>query len=151
MDDISGHVLNEFPQSASAEGAVSANGIKLEVDGIARISPSELATYEKCPRRFFFAHVLQVGGRRAESPLMRMHNAVQGVVDELTSRLNDEPSEAELAAIMDKAWMENGPADHGYAAEYRQISDELLSFFRLLRTGEKRRGVGKTWWLSGPL
>lgn len=139
VDDISGHVLNESPQSASAEGAVSANGIKLEVDGIARISPSELATYEKCPRRFFFAHVLQVGGRRAESPLMRMHNAVQGVVDELTSRLNDEPSEAELAAIMDKAWMENGPADHGYAAEYRQISDELLSFFRLLRTGEKRR------------
>jgi len=77
VDDISGHVLNESPQSASAEGAVSTNGIKLEVDGIARISPSELATYEKCPRRFFFAHVLQVGGRRAESPLMRMHNAVQ--------------------------------------------------------------------------
>ncbi len=139
VDDISGHVPSEAPQSASAEGAVSANGIKLEVDGIARISPSQLAAYEKCPRRFFFAHVLQVGGRRAESPLMRMHNAVQAVVDELTSRLNDEPSEAELAAIMDTAWNNNGPVEHGYASEYRQISNELLQFFRLVRTGEKRR------------
>ncbi len=138
VDDISGDVPSEAAQSASAEGAISANGIKLEVDGIARISPSQLAAYEKCPRRFFFAHVLQVGGRRAESPLMHMHNAVQAVVDELTSRLNDEPSEAELVAIMDTAWNNNGPVEHGYASEYRQISNELLQFFRLVRTGEKR-------------
>ena len=103
VDDISGHVLTKTPQSVSTESAVSAEAIELEVDGIARMSPSQLATYDKCPRRFFFAHVLQVGGRRAESPLMRVHNAVQAVVDELTSRLNDEPSEAELAAIMDTA------------------------------------------------
>lgn len=138
VDDISGHVRTESPQSAPTESAASELAIKLEVDGVARMSPSQLATYDKCPRRFFFAHVLQVGGRRAESALMRMHNAVQAVVDELTSRLNDDPNKAELAAIMDTAWNENGPIEHGYASEYRQISNELLQFFRLVREGERR-------------
>lgn len=124
--------------SSEREDAVAREQFTLEVDGVARMSPSQLATYDKCPRRFFFAHVLQVGGRRAESALMRMHNAVQAVVDELTSCLNDEPSEAELAEIMDAAWNEKEPADHGYAPEYRQISDELLKFFRMVRTGERR-------------
>lgn len=139
IDDIASHVANGPPMSLETESEVSNEIFTLEVDGIARMSPSQLATYDKCPRRFFFAHVLQVGGRRAESALMRMHNAVQAIVDELTSRLNDEPSEAELAAIMDAAWNEKGPVDHGYAPEYRQISNELLQFFRLVRNGETRR------------
>lgn len=139
VDDVSAHLVNEAPISAPTESTVSNEMFKLEVEGIARMSPSQLATYDKCPRRFFFAHVLQVGGRRAESALMRMHNAVQAVVDELTSRVNEEPSEAELAAIMDAAWNEKGPFDHGYAPEYRQISNELLQFFRLVRHGETRQ------------
>jgi len=139
IDDISVHIANKTPISVPTEPAVARETFMLQVDGIARISPSQLATFDKCPRRFFFAHVLQVGGRRAESALMRMHNAVQAVVDALTLRLNDEPSEAELAAIMDAAWNENGPVDHGYAPEYRQISNELLQFFRLVRNGERRQ------------
>jgi hypothetical protein len=68
-----------------------------------------------------------------------MHNAVQVVIDELTGRLNDVPDEAELQAIMDAAWTAHGPIEHGYASEYRQISDQLLQFFFQLREGETRR------------
>jgi len=138
IDDISAHLANMPPISKPSDTAIAGETFTLEVDGIARMSPSQLATFDKCPRRFLFAHVLQVGGRRSESALMRMHNAVQAVVDALTSRLNNEPSEAELTAIMDAAWNENGPVDHGYAPEYRQISNELLQFFRLVRKGETR-------------
>lgn len=138
VDDISAMVPTVSPISAPRDSAVVAERFKLDVDGIARISPSQLATFDKCPRRFFFAHVLQLGGRRAESALMRMHNAVQVVVDKLTARMGGGPSDAELNAIMDDAWNTHGPIEHGYAAEYREMSDGLLRFFRHLRKGETR-------------
>lgn len=40
---------------------------------------------------------------------------------------------------MDTAWASHGPTRHGYASEYRQISDELLQFFFQLRESETRR------------
>lgn len=139
VDDIASKLANAPPISTPTNTEVAAERFTLEVDDIARMSPSQLATFDKCPRRFFFAHVLQVGGRRMESAPMRMHNAVQAVVDELTARLNDVPTAAELQAIVDAAWNAHGPTEHGYAAEYRQISDELLQFFYQLRQGETRR------------
>ena len=139
VDDISGSLFEASPISALADVSVSGERFRLVVDGVARVSPSQLATYDKCPRRFFFAHVLQVGGRRMESAPMRMHNAVQAVVDELTGRLDDVSDESELRAIVTAAWSTHGPIEHGYASEYRQISDDLLEFFLQLRQGETRR------------
>lgn len=139
VNDILAKLVDTPPISVPTDIAVAAERFTLEVDGIARMSPSQLATFDKCPRRFFFAHVLQVGGRRMESAPMRMHNAVQAVVDELTARLTDAPSASELQAIVDAAWNAHGPIEHGYAAEYRQIADQLLQFFYQLRQGETRR------------
>ncbi len=139
VDDISGQLSDQKPISAVRDVVGEAERFTLEVDGVARMSPSQLATFDKCPRRFFFAHVLQVGGRRWESAPMRMHNAVQAVVDELTARPDGTPDETEMRAIVDAAWVAHGPTEHGYASEYRQISDELLKFFIQIRQGERRR------------
>jgi len=139
VEDIAGQLSELSPMSAPAVASAISESFTFEVDGIARLSPSQLATYDKCPRRFFFAHVLQVGGRRVESAPMRMHNAVQAVIDDLTARLNDMPDSSELQTIKDAAWSTHGPIEHGYASEYRQISDELLQFFLQLRQGETRR------------
>ncbi|MEE4209108.1 MAG: ATP-dependent helicase [Parvularcula sp.] len=139
VEDISGTLIEKTPIAATTDVVGEVERFTLEVDGVARMSPSQLATYDKCPRRFFFAHVLQVGGRRMESAPMRLHNAVQAVVDELTARPEHSPDETELRAIIDTAWAAHGPTEHGYASEYRQISDELLQFFFRLREGESRR------------
>ena len=139
IDDIWGQLIDQNPISVVRDVAGEAERFTLEVDGVARVSPSQLATFDKCPRRFFFAHVLQVGGRRLESAPMRMHNAVQAVVDELTARPDHTPDETEMQAIVDAAWVAHGPTEHGYASEYRQVSDELLRFFVQLRQGERRR------------
>ncbi|MDA8586530.1 UvrD-helicase domain-containing protein [Rhodobacteraceae bacterium] len=139
VDDISGQLTEPQPIAAPTNSVEEPERFTLNVDGIARVSPSQLATYDKCPRRFFFAHVLQVGGRRMESAPMRMHNAVQAVVDELTARPAEMPDETEFRTIIEAAWVAHGPTEHGYAAEYRQISDELLQFFFQLRRSETRK------------
>ncbi len=138
VDDISSQMSERQPIAALTNTVREPERFTLDVEGIARVSPSQLATYDKCPRRFFFAHVLQVGGRRMETAPMRMHSAVQAVVDELTSRPAKMPDAKELRTIIDVAWATHGPTEHGYAAEYRQISNDLLQFFFQLRRGETR-------------
>ncbi|HFE44603.1 MAG TPA: ImmA/IrrE family metallo-endopeptidase, partial [Nannocystis exedens] len=53
--------------------------IVLAIDGGLRFTGPQLALYERCPRRFFYTHILQVGGRRTTTPFMQMHEAVRMV------------------------------------------------------------------------
>jgi len=61
--------------------AAEAQGIDLVVDGQLRFGAPQIALYESCPRRFFYTHVLQVGGRRTATAFMHLHEAVRSVVE----------------------------------------------------------------------
>ena len=56
-------------------------GIELIVDGRLQFGAAQIALYESCPRRFFYTHVLQVGGRRTATAFMHLHEAVRVVVE----------------------------------------------------------------------
>ena len=99
------------------------------------ITPSQLALYEKCPRRFLYAHVLKLGGRRTESAFMKMHAAVQNTIDEFVDPDNPMLTEVELEALYKRHWDARGPVDHGYANDYERVGRQLLTFlFDLRRT-----------------
>ena len=57
--------------------------IELFVDGGLRFSESQMDLYESCPRRFFYTHVLKLGGRRKETAFMKMHEAIRTVIQAL--------------------------------------------------------------------
>ncbi|GLQ22567.1 DNA helicase [Algimonas ampicilliniresistens] len=139
LDDIAATVTCETPLSEPPILAEQEEAFELSLDGRPRLSPSQLALYQKCPRRFLFAYVLGIGGRRMETPPMQMHRAVQVVIDQLLAHLNDVLSPAELTDIVDQAWEEHGPVEHGYASKYRTIADTLIAFLHSIRTGETRR------------
>lgn len=113
--------------------------IDVRSDGPIVITPSQLAIYDKCPRRFLYAHILKLGGRRVETPLMRMHNVVQSVVDDVLSRVEGDMNTAERIELIEAAWINYGPTEHGHADEYRRLALELIDFFFDLRAGETRR------------
>src|SRR5262249_40527210 len=50
-------------------------------EGKLTFTGAQMALYESCPRRFFYTHVLQVGGRRSMTDFMRMHEAVRVVCE----------------------------------------------------------------------
>ena len=100
------------------------------------LSPSQLALYEKCPRRFFYTHVLRLGGRRTETAFMKMHSAVQAIVDDLLVLEDGAPSEAEMDALFGRHWAAHGPTDHGYAESYERAARQLIAFLVELRAGE---------------
>tara|TARA_R110002096_G_scaffold318039_2_gene512493 strand:+ start:2976 stop:6407 length:3432 start_codon:yes stop_codon:yes gene_type:complete len=115
------------------------DGIELSQDGPCRITPSQLATHEKCPRRFFYAHVLQLGGRRVETAPMKMYNVVQAVVDGLTLKPDAELNTDQMDTLLHAAWEEHGPMDDGHAEQYKTAATKLVDFFTNLRKGEKRK------------
>jgi len=93
------------------------------------LTDHQLGQFEDCPRRFFYTHVLKLGGRRSETAFTRMHDALQSVLDWVSESFpacNPEPGVAE--AQLDAAWRGNGPVDHPFAADYRRIAGELLSY-----------------------
>lgn len=93
------------------------------------LTDHHLRQYESCPRRFFYSYVLSLGGRRSETAFGKMHDALQSVLDWLTTTYpagSVEPATAE--AELDTAWQQRGPVDHPFAGDYRRIAGELLAY-----------------------
>ena len=90
---------------------------------------SQVAQFERCPRRFLYSHVLGLGGRRTETAFLKMHNAVRTVSDWLkTDCEHISPSQIQLDAAFDAAWLAEGAVDHGYAEDYRIIARRLVDY-----------------------
>ncbi|MGY4501231.1 superfamily I DNA/RNA helicase [Bradyrhizobium sp. GM24.11] len=108
--------------------AAEALGVDLIVEGQLRFGAPQIALYESCPRRFFYTHVLQVGGRRTATAFMHLHEAVRSVVGTVIA--SDTPvSEQALQDHTDAALAGEGLADHGYRAEFRHLTLVMLRFF----------------------
>ena len=102
--------------------------VELAVEGGLRFSASRMALYERCPRRFFYTHVLELGGRRTATAFIQMHDAVWKVVEGLIA--DPRPvSNAELSRLATAAMAERGLAEHGYHEQLRELALGLLRFF----------------------
>lgn len=102
------------------------------------LTDHKLGLFERCPRRFLYTHVLDVGGRRTETPFMQMHGAVRSVVDGLIEDAVAEPSPAELDDRLAEAWDRQGLDDQGYSGDFERVARQLIAFFV-----ESRSGYGK--------
>lgn len=135
-------VVPERAQPLPAE----ARAIELVVDGGLRFSAPQIALYESCPRRFFYTHVLQVGGRRTATAFMHLHEAVRGVVQAVIAS-STALTERDLETRLDAALAVQGLGDHGYRAEFRDLGLAMLRFFVSDRAGavaEPRAALGLT-------
>lgn len=114
--------------------ATEERSVDLVVEGRLRFEASQVALYESCPRRFFYTHVLQVGGRRTATAFMNLHEAVRSVVEAVIA--SDAPfTEQKLQDHIDAAFIEKGFVDHGYKAEFYDLASAMLHFFLSSRSG----------------
>lgn len=81
---------------------------------------------------------MRLGGRRAETAFMKMHNVVADVNDWLkTAHSLTMPAVSELDNRFDAVWHAKGPVAHGYADDYRRIARRLVSVV----TEQRSRGA----------
>jgi superfamily I DNA/RNA helicase/Zn-dependent peptidase ImmA (M78 family) len=102
------------------------------------VTDTLLRTYEKCPRRFFYTHVLELGSAKKPTAFSRTHECIYGLIEWLAeARIDGDPDEAAAEEEFERLWQEKGPTDHAFATEYRQLADRLVK--ALVRLGAGRR------------
>ena len=125
------HVQPVPKPAASVEDAV----ISLRVGGEMVFTSEQIGLYESCARRFFYTHVLRIGGRRTESPFMRMHEAVRVVVHGIVEG-SIAPAPTALDGAMAVALEEAGLPDPDFR-QYGVHARALLEFFVATRDGHR--------------
>ena len=118
-------LLHELPPAPDAKP------IPLEVAGPVRLRDSQIAMLDKqkCRRRFFYTHVLGIGGRRTETDYMRMHEAARSVVQAIVRDGLDVSDDARLAAAVGLACDEHGLEEPGSFVELRAAAVALVTTF----------------------
>jgi superfamily I DNA/RNA helicase len=102
------------------------------------VTDRRLELYQKCPRRFFYTHVLGLGAARKTTAFSRTHDCLYEVIEWLAEiRLGGEPGIAEAEARFEAIWQERGPKDHAFAADYRRLASRLVG--ALVNAGAGRR------------
>ena len=96
---------------------------------------SQLTLYATCPRRFYYTHILKVGGKRFSSAYMRMHDAVKSVLKHIIQNSGTNMSDTELHQRIVSACHAHGLAEHGYAEDYHAIALRLIKYFLRTREG----------------
>lgn len=102
------------------------------------LTDGRLGSYEKCPRRFFYTHVLGLGGARKPTAFSRTHDCLYELLRWLANaRRSGEPSMDEAEAAFESIWKTRGPADHAFASDYRRLASRLIG--ALLKAGSGHR------------
>jgi DNA helicase-2/ATP-dependent DNA helicase PcrA len=101
------------------------------------LTDSRLTSYEKCPRRYFYTHVLGLGGARKRTAFTQTHDCLYELIRWLAdARRRSEPTLAEAEAAFEAIWQERGPIEHAFRDDYRRLAARLVA--ALIRAGAGR-------------
>jgi superfamily I DNA/RNA helicase len=102
------------------------------------VTDSQLGLYERCPRRFFYTHILDLGGARKSTAFSRTHDCLYELIGWLAdARRGGDHSLEAAEREFENIWNMRGPVDHGFAADYRRLAARLVA--ALVRAGAGRR------------
>lgn len=97
-----------------------------------------VTSYQKCPRRFFYTHVLGIGTARRITDFERTHACIYRFIDWLgETRVSGTPDHAAAVAAFEAIWADKGPLDSAYAADYHALAGRLV--MALVDAGAGRR------------
>jgi hypothetical protein len=120
---------SDIEPSEAAKASADEEPINVKIDGILGVTASQLALYGKCPRRFFYTHVLSAGGRRTSTPYMQLHEAVRSICNASISA-----DAGEDDARLEEALAKEGLATHGYLREFKDLARSMIRYFRSIRS-----------------
>jgi superfamily I DNA/RNA helicase/Zn-dependent peptidase ImmA (M78 family) len=102
------------------------------------ITDARLGSYDKCPRRYFYTHVLGLGGARKATAFSLTHDCIYALIRWLSdARRTAEPTLTAAEAAFEEVWQAKGPVKHGFADDYRRLASRLVA--ALIRAGAGRR------------
>lgn len=141
LDWVSGRVreIAVPPTMPLPPGAVIPGPLALTLPSEWRTSDAGLIAYEKCPRRFFYTHILGLGGGKKPTAFTKTHDCLYDFIRWLaTARGAGAPSLADAEAAFEEIWKKSGPpADHAFIADYHRLARRMVRV--LIEAGAERR------------
>ena len=125
----SGLLRTRVSPTRNLPAAPDARDVPLIVEGALRSTGPQIALYERCPRRFFYTHILRIGGRRTATAFMQMHEAVRTVFQAVIADASIISREGDLEGRIVDAFAAHGLADHGYVTEYKGFATSMIQYF----------------------
>lgn len=102
------------------------------------VTDRRLIAYERCPRRYLYTHVLQLGGAQKSTAFTKTHACIHDLIRWLgVARKSGAPTLDQAEAEFERIWQTKGPIEHTFRDDYRRLSSRLVS--ALIRAGEGRR------------
>ena len=103
-----------------------------------QLTDSHLISYEKCPRRFFYTHILGLGSARKITAFTQTHDCLYDLLRWLAdARRTTDPNIAAAEAAFEEIWNKRGPVDHAFEKDYRRLALRLVG--ALIRSGAGQR------------
>lgn len=124
-----GNSSRDLPRAAEEDD------ILLDVQDALRFSSQQIELYERCPRRFFYTYILQIGGRRKATAFMMMHEAVRTVSQRIIDNPTSDVDETSLHRHLQEAFVTHGLGEHGYIEQYRNMAIAMVKYFVETRAG----------------
>lgn len=116
--------------------------VDIVFEGKPSFTGQQILQYEKCPRRFFYTHLLRVGGKQTETAFMRMHNATREVTDWIASRDPGTVDTTEIDQRLGVAFDAQG-FDADDRVDYLDIARSLVLTLHENRVGQTMLPVSK--------
>lgn len=102
------------------------------------LTDSRLTAYEKCPKRFFYTHMLGIGNARRSTAFTQTHDCVHKLLRWLrNARPIANPTMHSVKTKFESLWREYGPVDHAFSEDYRHLAMRIVQ--SLVKSGENRR------------
>ena len=115
-------------------GAVRSTSVEVEPGSEQSLTDSQLRIYEKCPRRFFYTHVLGLRAARKRTAFTQTHDCLHEIICWLAeARRTAEPTPAETEGVFETMWRKHGPVEHAFSNDYRRLAKRLVT--SLVRAG----------------
>ena len=126
-------------------GAARATPIEVTRRSEWSVTDKGLRAHEKCPRRFFYTHILGLRGARKDTAFSRTHSCLYRFIDWFgEARREGEPTLLEAEAAFEEIWKTLGPTEHAFSDDYRRLASRLVA--ALVRAGAGRQPIE-----AGPL
>lgn len=126
------------PMLALPAGASRPVPIEVIRPDATHVTHHHLASYEKCPRRYFYTYVLGLGGAKEPTAFSQTHDCIYQLIEWLAAARRSGAASLEAAeAAFEEIWATLGPRDHGFATEYRGLASTIIA--ALIKANADRR------------
>lgn len=135
LDRLGKLTVREIPAAPSPPGE-DATPIPVTFEGLPSFSDAQIALYQKCERRFFYTHILEIGGKRTSTAFMDLHDVVQDAIRVLAAKSPDDADDSVVAEVFTALFEAHKVSTHGYADDFREIGAQLVGYFAARRRGK---------------